>query len=296
MRTRVTIFIYLCLIATLEVAAQQVIYQPADSLRITQLLREGISRSQSTCLPLYYGKQFIGIPYVASTLEVNYVENPQTAHEQLIVNTREMDCTTFVETVCALTLTTRQRSTSFADYCRNLQRLRYRGGIIDGYASRNHYFSTWIDNAEALGIAREIGQEDSPLFSSTKQQVINYMTTHPNQYPALRNEGGSIFLPAIRAAERAITRTEHYIPTSKLHLPKAQLNCVEDGDILAMVTSKAGLDVSHLGLAVWGEDGRLHLLNASSLHHKVVLEQRTLQQYQQSQKTQLGIRVIRLKD
>lgn len=245
-------------------------------------------------MPLYYGLEFIGVPYVASTLEVGYTANPQVANEQLIINTRELDCTTFIETVCALTLTTRERSISFADYCRHLQRMRYRGGIISGYASRNHYFSTWIDNAEALGFAYELTQADSPLFSATKRQTINYMTTHPAQYPALRDEGGSKYMPAIREAERAITRAEHYIPTSKLGLSRQHLDCVKDGDILAMVTSKAGLDVSHLGLAVWGKDGKLHLLNASSLHHKVVLEQRTLQQYQQSQKTQQGIRVIRL--
>ena len=43
-----------------------------------------------------------------------------------------------------------------------------------------------------------------------------------------------------------------------------------------------------------GRDGRLHLLNASSLRKKVVEEPQTLYQYMQGQRNQLGIRLVRL--
>ena len=56
---------------------------------------------------------------------------------------------------------------------------------------------------------------------------------------------------------------------------------------------KKGLDTSHLGFAVWKE-GRLHLLNASSIHKKVVLEPMTLRQYMQKHPSQLGVRVVRV--
>ena len=64
---------------------------------------------------------------------------------------------------------------------------------------------------------------------------------------------------------------------------------------LAMVTQRDGLDVSHVGFAIWDEKGRLHLMNASSLHKRVVNEEKSLQQYLKSQRLQPGIRVIRLK-
>jgi hypothetical protein len=73
------------------------------------------------------------------------------------------------------------------------------------------------------------------------------------------------------------------------------LKHVKDGDILALVTKKSGLDVSHVGFAEWGKDGKLHLLNASSIHKKVVLEPMTLYQYIQKHPSVLGIRVIRIK-
>ena len=295
MRIRNTLFF--CILAAFMaqgVRAQKVIFEPADSVKIEQLLRLGLKQPKDVCLPLFFGRQFLGLPYVAQTLEVNYIQNPQSAKEQLIINTRELDCTTFVETVCALVRTTRQGKATFDDFCHNIIQMRYQKGILDGYASRNHYYSTWIDNAEAFGIARELGPKDSPLFSATKHQVINYMTTHPDSYPALRNPGGSKFLPAIRKAEQAITRDQKYIPTSELGKSRKNLSCVQDGDIVALVTDKAGLDVAHLGLALWGRDGKLHFMHASSLRHKVVEEPLTLQQYQLRQKTQRGIRVIRI--
>ena len=295
MRVHYIIFIFIfAALLTHPAKSQNVIYQPEDSIRIEQLLDLGLQQPEGTNLQLFYARQFLGLPYVARTLEANYLQSPQTAEEQLIINTRELDCTTFVETVCNLTITTLQGKKKFADYCRNLTLMRYQDGIIDGYASRNHYYSTAIDNMERHGIARELGPDDSPLFSGKKQQVINFMTTHPDLYPALRNPGGDRFLPAIRQAEEDITRTEHYIPTSQLGKSRKQLDCVHDGDILALVTDKTGLDVAHVTIAHWGKDGKLHFIHASSIRHKVVDEPLTVQQYQIRQKTQPGIRVIRL--
>ena len=70
---------------------------------------------------------------------------------------------------------------------------------------------------------------------------------------------------------------------------------IKDGDIIAIVTKKKGLDYSHLGFAVWGEDGKLRLLNASSVHKKVVEEPMTLYQYLKRNPTSVGIRVFRFK-
>lgn len=85
-----------------------------------------------------------------------------------------------------------------------------------------------------------------------------------------------------------------YLPEAATGLGHKDLGFVRDGDLVAIVTSKAGLDYSHLGFAVWGSDGRLHLLNASSIHHKVVEEPKTLRQYLREHPTSVGVRVFRL--
>ena len=68
---------------------------------------------------------------------------------------------------------------------------------------------------------------------------------------------------------------------------------IHDGDIIAITCSKPGLDIAHLGFAVWKNNG-LHLLNASQLHKKVVLEPMTLKTYLSKHPSHTGIRIIRI--
>jgi hypothetical protein len=68
---------------------------------------------------------------------------------------------------------------------------------------------------------------------------------------------------------------------------------VRDGDIIAITCSKPGLDIAHLGFAVWRDDG-LHLLNASQLHKRVVEEPMLLGQYLQKHPSHTGIRIVRI--
>ena len=263
-------------------------YTRADSLKVVQLLAEAASQEGDTNWMLFFAEKFIGTPYVASTLEVN-------EEEKLVVNLRQLDCTTLVENVVALTLTVREPVPSFAAFCRNLEKIRYRGGVRDGYASRNHYFSEWIASNEKLGVVDEIRgkkEEGYRPFVAVQRLELDYMSTHPSAYPMLEGNAGE--LRRIRTNEQAFDgQAVRYVPVSWLGKGQEELGDIHDGDILAIVTRKKGLDTSHLGFAVWKE-GRLHLLNASSIHKKVVLEPMTLRQYMQKHASQLGVRVVRV--
>ena len=129
-------------------AEAQVTYQQADSITVCRLLAKANTKTSS----LWFARQFLGVPYVAHTLEVN-------DQEQLVVNTRQLDCTTLVETVTALTLCARQGKRSWNDYLQILQMLRYRQGKLDGYPSRLHYFSDWIRDKQAMKIVRDHASE-----------------------------------------------------------------------------------------------------------------------------------------
>ncbi len=265
------------------------LYEKSDSIKVEDLLREGKRQAADTNLPLFYAKKFIGIPYVSATLEVS-------ERERLVINLRQLDCTTLVETVMALVLTQRHKKSDFGSFCHWLQTIRYDKGTIRDYTSRNHYFSSFILNAERMGLAHEIVPADcgkhSP-FTATKQLDIHFMSRHPELYPSLKSNPALI--SDISHVEKSLTGTlVHYIPTKSLGKSQALRRAVHDGDILALVTNRNGLDISHVGFAAWGKDGRLHLLNASSLHHKVVLETKTLQAYLNTQRLQPGIRVIRI--
>ncbi len=263
-------------------------YTKADSLKVVRLLDAGKKQTRGTNMTLFFARQFMGIPYGASTLEVN-------PEEELAVDLRRMDCTTLVENVVALTLTVREERPTFASFCRNLEKIRYKGGRIDGYPSRNHYFSEWIASNESMGIVREIKGEEGKgyrPFVAVQRLHLNYMSTHPNAYPMLRGRAG--VMARIRQNEKKLENVSvRYVPLSLLDKGKDVLGAIRDGDILAIVTRKKGLDVSHLGLAVW-QKGRLHLLNASSIHKKVVLEPMTLSEYMKKHPSQLGVRVVRV--
>ncbi|MBQ8050776.1 MAG: DUF1460 domain-containing protein [Bacteroidaceae bacterium] len=277
---RLALFVWVGLCMACRLTAQ------GDSLRVVQLLEKGRSEA-SAPLHLWYAQQLVGVPYVAQTLEVN-------KQEQLVVNLRELDCTTFVETALALALTQQEGSTRYEDYRRNLTRIRYRDGVLDQYPSRNHYFTQWISSNERLGIAKEITANKAP-FTATQRIDLHYMSQHPQYYPMLKDDAKA--QAAIRQYEREEEgRIVRYIPRAQLNGTKnSPLGIIHDGDILAIVTRKDGLDTSHIGFAKWGRDGRLHLLNASQIHKRVVLEPMTLYQYMGKHPSQLGIRVIRVK-
>ena len=96
-------------------------YTTADSIKVVKLLQEGKKQKGKQDLVLFFARKFLGIPYVASTLENN-------TDEQLVINLRQLDCTTFVENVLTLTLCTKNGQTTFDDFCNQLRKIRYRNG------------------------------------------------------------------------------------------------------------------------------------------------------------------------
>lgn len=261
------------------------IYTSEDSLRVITLLKEAALLPDTVCRMAHFGNKFLGIPYVAHTLEVS-------DEEKLVINLREMDCTTLVETCTALTLADQRKEHTFHGFCRALAQLRYRNGICDGYPSRLHYFSQWIADNEGLGLVEEITHEGAP-FLATQTLDMHYMSQQPHLYTHLKKHPEEVNI--IRHWEEELNGQQvRYIPKSRLNGSPTQLCDIQTGDILAIITAKKGLDTSHLGIAVW-QNGRLHLLNASQIYKKVVIDQNTLHTYSAKRPSNLGIRVVRLK-
>lgn len=273
-----------CLLNTVCVSAyaQRIDYTKADSLRVVHLLQEAKGKATSTNFVLFFARRFRGIPYVAQTLERNDLE-------QLVVNLRQLDCTTYVETVLSLAACVRHGKYTFEDYCQQLRALRYAGGKIS-YGTRLHYFSAWIESNQQGGLVKNI---DKPLdvFSCQRKLDVYYMTRHIDQYPMLVSHRE--YIPEIKQMEQKLTgRTYWYLPKQSIANTKVQRDAIHDGDVIVILTNKKGLDASHIGIAVWHKDG-LHMLNASSIHHKVVEEPMTLRRYMSKHPSQIGIRIVR---
>ena len=165
MKLRTVVILLMCLTFSIGASAYQT---KKDMDRIEQLLADAKKLPKDSNLMLHFGKQFLGIPYVAHTLDRNLEE------ERLVVNTRELDCTTFVENVLALTLCAQRGETKFGDFEIQLQKIRYRNGKVE-YTRRLHYFTSWIEDNVRMGYVTKVEGEYKP-FTAVQHLNINY---HP---------------------------------------------------------------------------------------------------------------------
>lgn len=218
-------------------------------------------------------------PYVGGTLEVN-------AKEELVINLRELDCTTLVENCLALSLTHSSGKDSFETFTNNLQKIRYRKGEINGYLSRLHYSSDWIYENETSGYLKDITQE---IGGRTWPLRVSFMSSNASLYPHLKKHPEDI--PFLKATEDSINARQHdYIP--KEEIPACESN-IQDGDLIYFVTSIEGLDISHVGIA-YRINGRLTFIHASSKAKKVIVNPESLSEYCKRSKSNLGIVVCRI--
>jgi len=256
---------------------------PEDSLRVVQILEKASGERGDENRMIYFGRQFLGVPYVAHTLE-----NGEKEH--LIVNVHGLDCTTFVETVTALSICDARGERTFAGFCKWLEKLRYRDGRMTDYTSRLHYFTWWGEDNEKLGLVRCV--DEGSVFAATQTVDVYYMTKFPNYYKHLK--GNREFVRRIGEYERETKgRKYRYIPKRMLNMRQSSaLGVIEDGDIISMLTSKAGLDTQHIGIAFW-KNGRLHLMHASSMYGKVVMDETTFYDYEMKVRSHVGVRVYR---
>jgi hypothetical protein len=217
-------------------------------------------------------KQFLGTVYVGGTLE--------TEPEQLTVNMDKTDCILFVETCLALARAAAQGG-DFRTFANEVRQSRYRDGCVESYADRLHYTTEWGMQGEARGVLKNVTQE---LGGIKLDHPINYMSSHPDSYPLMDD------VAAIREAEDRINSVpRYYIP--KIRLGDA-LDGIRSGDIICLVTSVKGLDISHVMMAVV-ENGEVRLLHASTGPMKVVIDSRTLPEYLAARPSVTGIQVLR---
>jgi hypothetical protein len=226
------------------------------------------------------GKSFIGTDYLAGGIEVD-------GDEQLVVNFNGLDCTTLLENSLAISRCIKKGKTSFEDYQHELRFIRYRGGVIDEYPSRLHYFSDWIYDNTSKGVVEDMTEE---IGGKKVKFNLNFMSTHPESYKHLQENPE--FIPIIEKQEKEIScRQYFYIPKDKL---KSKEELINNGDLIAITTTIKGLDIGHVGIAVRSEDGRIYLLHAPTENTKVQISEQPLTDYLLKFKKHSGIIVLRV--
>ncbi len=231
------------------------------------------------------GATFVGTPYEPGTLEL-------PGPEQLIVNLRTFDCVTLVEHALVLARLTTDpavepaEAEAFRDrYREELVRLRYREARIDGYASRLHYFTEWLDHGIAAGHLEEVTDE---LGGIVDDRRIDFMSNHPEAYRQLQEDPALV--ETIRDIEDRLSEGSRlYVPQERIHEVEAG---IRNGDIIAAVSTVDGLDIAHTGFAFRLGD-RVHLLHAPLVGDSVEVSSLPLADRIQGIRGQKGIRVVR---
>jgi len=274
------LFLIPFLVLSFPLFSQQITCTPKDRqavedklIKVDGLLENDLGKTMVTI-----GKTFLGTPYVAKTLELG-------TKESLVINLQGLDCTTFVENVLAFTLLLKNEKSSFKDFTKTLETIRYKNGKLDGYASRLHYFSEWIANNESKGLLKDITKA---IGGKEITKSINFMSTHRDLYPFLNDDSN---FEKIKASENYLNEQAICI------LPQDDIetneHLIQSGDIIALTTSIKGLDITHTGIATREKDGRIHLLHASTVG-EVVVSKLPLVDYLRKVESNTGIMVARI--
>lgn len=220
---------------------------------------------------------FLETPYVASTLE----KDP----EGLVINLRELDCSTLVDNVVALCRMLKSEDHTFESFCNELRNLRYRHGTITDYTDRLHYTSDWLYENDRKRLVRDVNKEVGGIPLKIEP---GFMSTHPDSYQALKGHPERI--ERISAVEREVARRSyHYIPKDQI---SARAPRIENGDVVCFTTAIKGLDISHVGIITRvGE--KLTFIHASSLAKKVIVNEESLEAYVKKGKNSTGIMIGR---
>lgn len=233
------------------------------------------------------GELAIGTPYEAFTLEA-YLRaggSPMRT-EPLTLSLTRFDCVSLVESCIAVARVARAgEGGDWNDYAREMERMRYRGGVREGYSSRLHYFSEWIADGERRGLVRELGPA---LGARPDTRPLRFMSEHPDSYPALAERS---VLEEIREIERGLDDSpRHVIPTARIHAVDPE---IRTGDVLAFATSIEGLDVTHSAFAYRDDGGTLRVLHAPLSGGVVEITRTTLPQYVAAIRRSTGILLAR---
>ncbi len=224
---------------------------------------------------------FLETPYVGGTLDKNDTE-------KLVVNLRELDCVTFVETVMALTNSAVSGNFSFDNFVEQLQKIRYRDGSLNGYDSRLHYTSDWVHNNVKKNLLSNISKD---LCGVLETKTIDFMSSHQSAYNALKENDN--MLQKIREMEKSVNARGgfYYLPKEKISSKAAEIPHMA---MIAFTTSIKGLDTTHTGFAYKKKNGELTFIHASSAKKKVVVDEKSLSDYCKSQKSCTGIMIMKV--
>lgn len=222
---------------------------------------------------------FLGQPYAEGLLD-------KSGTEKLVVTLDKFDCVLFVETVLAIARGVAVKDYDYQNFVNRIEEQRYLNGKMNGYCSRLHYFSEWINDNQKRQTVENITAQ---LGGVPMNKQLNFMSQHRSSYPQMVKDEATYQCIVGIEAELAKT-TVNYIPTNGIKSIYSQL---KPGDIVAVATDVKGLDVTHTGFVYRNADGNMGLIHASPAGQVTVAYD--LHRYISRVESAIGIVVARAK-
>lgn len=226
-------------------------------------------------------QQFLGAQYKANLLD-------QAKEETLFISFDKFDCVLFVETVLAIARGVAIQDYSYETFTNYLIEQRYRNGQLNGYCSRLHYFSEWINDNQKRTTVNNITQVIGGGVLLNKK--LNFISNNRRNYPQLVSNEPN-YQCIVEMEKNLDGLSIDYIPKNQV---RKIYNNLQPGDIVAVATSIQGLDVTHTGLVYKTQNGNLGLIHASP--NGIVRISQDLQVYVTNVPNSIGIIVARPKD
>lgn len=193
--------------------------------------------------------QFLGTPHIEGLLD-------RSKTETLSTSLQEFDCVLFVETVLAMARGIVVKDYSSHTFIKHLQQQRYENGEINGYCSRLHYFSYWIEDNQRRNIVTDITEDLGGILLNKK---LNFISENWKKYPKLVTSEKEY--QCIQRMEVRLNSTiVNYIPTNQI---RGRYSELKSGDILAIATRIPGLDVTHAGFVYRSTNGEVGIIHAA---------------------------------
>ena len=120
-------------------------------------------------------QQLLNSKYQAGLLD-------RSIQETLVISLQEFDCLLFIENVLAIANNIVKQDYSYQAYTKEVENQRYWNGKMNGYCSRLHYFSDWIEDNQRRGKVTNI---TANLGGVNTVKKLNFMTTHRSSYKSL---------------------------------------------------------------------------------------------------------------
>lgn len=225
-----------------------------------------VENSISLKNPIVIGEYFLGAPYLANRLSKS---NPEKLYYSFV----DFDCVTYIENVLSLYYS-KGSNTKFRE---NLINIRYNDSV--NYENRNHYLTSGLEKLVKLKFLTLINNE---LNSHLVQKNINFLSNHVNNKYINKSKLVKI--------EKSISHKKIYYFDSS-HQFEID-NLIENGDIIAFISSRNDLDFKHVGF-VYIKNNKKYILHASQEKKIVCISELTIDQYLLKNQNIKGFQIYR---